>query len=50
MRNISPVILHPLQSPGKLLHHPRNLIIVELFSSLILFNAGIHFPPVLLHN
>jgi hypothetical protein len=50
MRNTSPVILHPLQSPGKLLRHPRNLVTVELFSSLILFTAGIHFPLVLLHN
>jgi hypothetical protein len=29
---------------------PRNLVTVELFSSLILFATGIHFPPVLLHN
>jgi hypothetical protein len=36
--------------PGKLLHHPRNLVTVEHFSPLILFTAGIHFPPVLLHN
>jgi hypothetical protein len=36
--------------PGKLLRHPRNLVIVELFSSPILFTAGIHFPRVLLHN
>jgi hypothetical protein len=36
--------------PGKLLRHPRNLVIVELFSSPILFAAGIHFSPVLLHN
>jgi hypothetical protein len=50
VRNTSPVILHPLQSPGKLLHHPRNLVTVEHFSSPILFIAGIHFPPVLLHN
>jgi hypothetical protein len=50
VRNTSPVILHPLQSPGKLLRHPRNLVTVELFSSLILFTAGIHFPLVLLHN
>jgi energy-converting hydrogenase Eha subunit F len=50
MRNTSPVILHPLQSPGKLFHHPRNLVTVELFSSPILFIAGIHFPSVLLHN
>jgi hypothetical protein len=35
---------------GKLLHHPRNLVIVELILSLILFTAGIHFPSVLLHN
>jgi hypothetical protein len=28
----------------------RNLITVELFSSPILFIAGIHFPPILLHN
>jgi hypothetical protein len=50
VRNIPPAILHPLQSPGKLLHHPWNLVTVELFLSLILFTAGIHFPPVLLHN
>jgi hypothetical protein len=36
--------------PGKLLRHPRNLVIVELFSSSILLATGIHFPPVLLHN
>jgi hypothetical protein len=36
--------------PGKLLRHPRNLIIVELFSSPILFATGIHFSPVLLYN
>jgi hypothetical protein len=36
--------------PGKLLRHPRNLVIVELFSSPILFATGIHFSPVLLHN
>jgi hypothetical protein len=36
--------------PSKLLRHPRNLITVELFSSPILFIAGIHFPPVLLYN
>jgi hypothetical protein len=28
----------------------RNLATIELFSSLILFIAGIHFPPVILHN
>jgi hypothetical protein len=50
MRNIPPVILHPLQSPGELLRHPRNLITVEHFSSPILFVMEIHFPPVLLHN
>jgi hypothetical protein len=36
--------------PGKLLRHPRNLVTIELFSSPILFTAGIHLPPVLLHN
>jgi hypothetical protein len=37
--------------PGKLLRHPRNLVIVELFfSSPILFTTGIHFSPILLHN
>jgi hypothetical protein len=36
--------------PGKLLRHPRNLVIVELFSSPILFATGIHFLPVLLYN
>jgi hypothetical protein len=50
VRNTPPAILHPLQSPGKLLRHPRNLATVELFSSPILFTVGIHFPPVLLHN
>jgi hypothetical protein len=50
VRNTSPAILHPLQSPGKLLRHPRNLVTVEHFSLPILFAAGIHFPPVLLHN
>jgi hypothetical protein len=50
-------------SPGKLLRYSlnlfsptspsvphRNLITVELFSLPILFTAGIHFPPVLIHN
>jgi hypothetical protein len=32
---------------GKLLHQPRNLVIVELFSLPILFATGIHFLPVL---
>jgi hypothetical protein len=50
VRNIPLAILHPLQFPGKLLRHPRNLITVELFSSPILFATGIHFLPVLLHN
>jgi hypothetical protein len=50
VRNIPPAILHPLQSLGKLLRHPRNLVTVEHFSSPILFTTGIHFPPVLLHN
>jgi hypothetical protein len=36
--------------PGELLRQPRNLVIVELFSSPILFTAGVHFPRVLLHN
>jgi energy-converting hydrogenase Eha subunit F len=36
--------------PAKLLHQPRNLVIVELILSPILFIAGIHFPHVLLHN
>jgi hypothetical protein len=36
--------------PGKLLRQPRNLIIVELILSPILFIAEIHFPRVLLHN
>jgi hypothetical protein len=35
---------------GKLLHQPRNLVTVELFSSPILFATGLHFPSVLLHN
>jgi hypothetical protein len=50
VRNTSPVILRPLQFSSKLLRHPRNLIIVEFFSSLILLTAGIHFPLVLLYN
>jgi hypothetical protein len=51
VRNTSSVILHPLQFPGKLLRHPRNLVIVELILSPILFAAGVHFPSVLLlHN
>jgi hypothetical protein len=29
--------------PGKLLRQPRNLVIVELILSLILFTVGIHF-------
>jgi hypothetical protein len=36
--------------PGKLLRQRRNLVIVELILSPILFTAGIHFPRVLLHN
>jgi hypothetical protein len=35
---------------GELLRHSWNLVIVELFSSPILFTAGIHFPRILLHN
>jgi hypothetical protein len=50
VRNISPAVFHPLQSPGKLLCYPQNLATIEHFSSLILFTAGVHFPPVLLHN
>jgi hypothetical protein len=50
MRNIPPAILHRLQSPGKLLRHPRNLVTVEHFSSPILFTTRIHFAPVLPHN
>jgi hypothetical protein len=50
VRIIPPAILHPLQFPSKLLRHPQNLATVELFSSPILFIAGIHFLPVLLHN
>jgi hypothetical protein len=50
VRNIPPVILHPLQSPGKLLRHPQNLVTIEHFSPPILFATGIHFPPILLHN
>jgi hypothetical protein len=49
VRNIPLAILHSLQSPSKLLRHPRNLVTVELFSSSILFIVGIHFPPILLH-
>jgi hypothetical protein len=40
----------PTTIPGKLLRRPRNLVIVELFSSPILFIVGIHFLPILLHN
>jgi hypothetical protein len=36
--------------PGKLLHHPQNLVTIEHFSSSILFIVGNHFPSVLLHN
>jgi hypothetical protein len=36
--------------PGKLLRHPRNLVTVEHFLSLILFATGVHFPSVLLYN
>jgi hypothetical protein len=36
--------------PGKLLRQPRSLVIVELFSSPILFATGLHFPSVLFHN
>jgi hypothetical protein len=50
VRNIPPVILHPLQSPSKLLRHPRNLATIEHFSPPILFTARIHFPPILIHN
>jgi hypothetical protein len=50
VRNTSPVILHPLQFPGKLLRHPRNLVTVEYFSLPILFTAEIHFPPILLYS
>jgi hypothetical protein len=50
VRNTPPAILHPLQSLGKLLRHPRNLATVEHFSSPILFTVEIHFPPVILHN
>jgi hypothetical protein len=37
----------PTTIPGKLLRQPRNLVIVELILSLILFTTGIHFPPIL---
>jgi hypothetical protein len=53
----------PTTIPDKLLRHPmnlssptslsfpyRNLVTIERFSPPILFTAGIHFPPVLLHN
>jgi hypothetical protein len=36
--------------PGKLPRHPRNLVIIELILSPILFIAGIHFPSILFHN
>jgi hypothetical protein len=60
---LRPSSAHYNFSPGKLLRHPlnlfsptsrpfpyRNLITIEHFSPPILFTAGIHFPPVLLHN
>jgi hypothetical protein len=50
VRSTPPAIFHPLQFPGKLLRHPRNLITDEHFSSPIPFIAGIHFPPILLYN
>jgi hypothetical protein len=41
-------IFHPRQPfPDRLLRHPQNLVIVELFSSPILFATGIHLLPVL---
>jgi hypothetical protein len=40
----------PTTISGKLLRHPRNHDIVEHISSSILFIAGIHFPPILLHD
>jgi hypothetical protein len=36
--------------PDELLRHSWNLVVVEIFSSPILFTTGIHFPRVLLHN
>jgi hypothetical protein len=39
-----------LRMTGKLLRQPRNLVIVEIILSPILFIAEIHFPRVLLHN
>jgi hypothetical protein len=42
--------LPPTTIPGKLLRHPQNLVTVEYFSSPTLFNTGLHFPPVILHN
>jgi hypothetical protein len=36
--------------PGKLLHQPRNLVIVKLILSLIMFTARIHVLRILLHN
>jgi hypothetical protein len=36
--------------PGKLLRHPRNLVIVELFLFADPVRQGIHFSPVVLHN
>jgi hypothetical protein len=44
VRNIPSVILHPLNS-RQASSSPRNLVSVELFSSLILFTVGIHFSP-----
>jgi hypothetical protein len=32
--------LPPIAIPGKLLHHPQNLVTIELFSLLILFTTG----------
>jgi hypothetical protein len=39
-----------LSSPTSLSFPYRNLVTIERFSPPILFTAGIHFPPVLLHN
>jgi hypothetical protein len=49
---LSMFFLYPvnLSSPTSLSFPHRNLATVELFSSPILFTAGIHFPPVLLYN
>jgi hypothetical protein len=50
MRNVSGYLPPTTNIPDKLLRQPRNLVIVELILSLILFIMEIHFPRVLLQN